>query len=175
MIGFHCHVCGRYHEGVPMSFGFDVHPSLLPPPEEWEGRVVMNDEMCVIDDETFLVRGCLEIPVADGAEPFVWNVWVSLSRENFDRTSALWTTEGREREPPYFGWLMTGIPGYPRTTLLTTNVHTRPVGLRPLIELEPTDHPLAVEQRMGITMARAQEIAEAMLHPPGETDASNNT
>jgi hypothetical protein len=36
------------------------------------------------------------------------------------------------------------------------------VGTRPHIELEPTDHPLAVEQRRGITVARVIEIAEAM-------------
>jgi len=32
--------------------------------------------------------------------------------------------------------------------------------------LEPTDHPLAVEQRHGITMARVQEITEMILHRP---------
>jgi len=32
------------------------------------------------------------------------------------------------------------------------------------VELESTDHPLAVEQREGITMDRVQEIAEALLH-----------
>jgi hypothetical protein len=32
---------------------------------------------------------------------------------------------------------------------------------------EPTDHPLAVEQRNGITMVRVREIA-ALLHPSEE-------
>jgi hypothetical protein len=40
-----------------------------------------------------------------------------------------------------------------------------PVGQRPLVELEPTDHPLAVEQREGITIARVQEFAELLQHP----------
>lgn len=40
-----------------------------------------------------------------------------------------------------------------------------PDGPRPFIELEPTDHPLAVEQRTGITQDRVREIAEAVLHP----------
>jgi hypothetical protein len=31
--------------------------------------------------------------------------------------------------------------------------------------LEPTEHPLAVEQREGVTMARVREIAEMLLHP----------
>jgi len=35
--------------------------------------------------------------------------------------------------------------------------------LAPLIELEPTDDPLAVEQRQGITIERAVQIAEFLL------------
>ncbi|WP_329223341.1 DUF2199 domain-containing protein [Streptomyces microflavus] len=48
---------------------------------------------------------------------------------------------------------------------MKTNARTRPVGKRPLIELEPTNHPLAVEQRTGITQDRIREIAIAVLHP----------
>lgn len=48
--------------------------------------------------------------------------------------------------------------------LLKARVHTRPVGKRPYIELEQTDHPLAIEQRDGITMQRVREIAEMVLH-----------
>jgi len=33
-----------------------------------------------------------------------------------------------------------------------------------VIELEQTDHPLALEQRHGITVQRVQEIAEQVLH-----------
>ncbi len=102
----------------------------------------------------------------DGVEGlFSWNVWVSLSVANFERITELWETEGREREPPYFGWLSTKLPCYDIDTfLLKTNVYTRRVGERPFIELEPTDHPLAVEQRSGISLKRVQEIAECVLH-----------
>jgi hypothetical protein len=37
--------------------------------------------------------------------------------------------------------------------------------VRPFIELEPTDHPLAIEQRTGISWERVREIAELVLHP----------
>jgi hypothetical protein len=70
----------------------------------------------------------------------------------------------RENETPYFGWLSTALPCYPDTLNLKTHVPSCPVGLRPLIEPESTEHPLAVEQRNGITMARVQEIAECVLH-----------
>ena len=63
------------------------------------------------------------------------------------------------------GELSTTLPLYvPPTLNLKTHVHTRPVGVRPLIELEPTDHPLAVEQREGITTQRVEEIAAQLLH-----------
>jgi hypothetical protein len=50
-------------------------------------------------------------------------------------------------------------------------VHTQPIGSRPLIELEPTDHPLAIEQRQGITLARVQEIAGLLLHQEYDEEA----
>jgi hypothetical protein len=62
------------------------------------------------------------------------------------------------------------LPGYPDTLHLKTMVHTREPGRRPFIELDPTDHPLAVEQREGITWERVQEIAELVLH--GEHDSA---
>ncbi|HZG42899.1 MAG TPA: DUF2199 domain-containing protein [Longimicrobium sp.] len=57
--------------------------------------------------------------------------------------------------------------GYPDTLLLKTYVHLQPVPVRPLVELEPTDHPLAVDQREGVTQERAREIVEAVLHGRG--------
>lgn len=145
--------------------GFDV-PAIYYtiPGEERDERCDLTSDLCVVDEKHFFIRGCLEIPILDGGGPFVWGVWASLSQENFKRVVQLWETEGREVEPPYFGWLSTSIPLYPETLSLKTHVHTRPVGQRPFIELEPTDHPLAVEQRQGITMARVREIAAALLH-----------
>ena len=37
------------------------------------------------------------------------------------------------------------------------------VGERPLVELEPTDHPLAVEQHAGITLGRVQRSSVASV------------
>jgi hypothetical protein len=97
---------------------------------------------------------------------------VSLSLPNFKRAFQLWEQSGRESEPPYFGWLSSLLPGYPDTLHLKTLVYTREVGRRPRIELEPTDHPLAVEQRRGITWERVQLIAELVLHGSGSGEPS---
>ena len=111
------------------------------------------------------MHGRIQLPVHDHDQPFEWGVWASLSEDGFKRTVDVWEIEGREQEPPLFGWLSTEFPLYPVPTLgLATDVRTRPVGERPLIALHPTDHPLAVEQREGITLARVIEIAAFVLH-----------
>ncbi|MFF7588407.1 DUF2199 domain-containing protein [Kitasatospora purpeofusca] len=124
----------------------------------------LTPNQCVIKGREFYVHGLIEIPVRDTGETFSWGVWVSLGEPNFARAHDLWEDPAREQEPPYFGWLVTELPVYPQSTLLLkTHVLTRAVGLRPLIELEPTDHPLAVEQREGITAERVRALADQLL------------
>jgi hypothetical protein len=164
--GYHCRVCGQFHEGLPLHYGPDAPAYYyMIPQEERAKRTLLSPDQCVIDDEHYFICGNIDIPIIGHDELFSWDVWVSLSEKNFARAHELWTTPGRESEPPYFGWLSSHLPGYPETLALKTNVHTREVGRRPFIQLEPTDHPLAVEQRTGITWDRVQEIAELILHP----------
>ena len=163
--GFICGTCGKFHAELPMDFAVETpYPYLVIPAEERNSRCSLTSDVCVIDKKEFYIRGCLEIPVIDGPRPFGWGVWVSLSEKSFKRVIELWDYDGREKEPPYFGWLCTRLPLYPDTGLLKTHVHLRPLNQRPFIELEPTDHPLAVEQRNGVTMGRVREIAAALLH-----------
>lgn len=161
--GHVCSCCGSFHPDVPMNHSAGA-PEVWTPELADDPDSVLSSDQCVIRGEHFLVRGNIEIPVHDAPEPFSWGVWVSLSRDNYARAVRLWETPGRESEPPYFAWLCTSLPMYEDTTTLKTNLHTRPVGTRPFIEVEPTGHPLAVEQREGVTMARVREIA-ALLNP----------
>jgi hypothetical protein len=78
--------------------------------------------------------------------------------------SDLWEQEGREAEPPYSGVLDTLLPIYPNTQGLAVKLRTRPVGLRPSIDLEPVDHPLAREQQGGLTWQRLVAIASTLMH-----------
>jgi hypothetical protein len=163
--GFRCRKCGKYHRELPLHFGVEAPLAYYDIPEaEREARTILSSDQCVIDEKYFFIVGNIDIPVIGHDEMFSWDVWVSLSLQNFKRAFELWTTPGRESEPPYFGWLSTSLPGYPETLNLKTYVHTRAVGKRPFVELEPTDHPLAVEQRNGITWDRVREIAEMALH-----------
>jgi hypothetical protein len=162
--GYTCRGCGEWHDELPLSYRTDA-------PDYWSDDLDADDDsdvnadLCIIHGEHFFVQGNLNIEVTDTGETFQWGVWVSLSEENFQRMMKVWEEPGRESEPPYFGWLSTELPVYGTSTLqLKTNVHTNPVGEKPWIEIESTDHPLAIEARDGMTSARAQEIAELLLH-----------
>lgn len=164
MNGFSCRTCGEYHAELPMCLGPDAPAFWYSLPEgERDARALLSSDQCIIDEEYFFVRGRVVLPV-DGVDSFVWLVWVSLSAENFRRMGELWETEGREAEPPYFGWLQSYLPYDVPTLNLKTAVHTMPLGERPLIEIQSEEHPLATEQAYGISMARVQEIVERALH-----------
>ncbi len=167
LVGMHtdhaCACCGEHRDGPPLSYG-------SPAPAGWKPRYArrrdseLTADVCMVKGRHFYIHGLVEIPVRDSGEVFSWGVWVSLSEPNFARAHDLWEDPAREQEPPYFGWFSTELPVYPLPTLgLKTHVLTQAVGRRPLIELEPTDHPLAVEQREGITASRVSELAELLL------------
>ncbi|HEX8993160.1 MAG TPA: DUF2199 domain-containing protein [Anaerolineales bacterium] len=163
--GYICHQCGEFHEGPPLSYGSAAPAKWYAIPEkERKRRTHLSSDQCEIDGRDFYIIGTIDIRLIDVPGRFQWTVWVSLSKTNYDRACKLWHQRGREQEPPYFGWLSTSLTPYPETLNLKAQVHTRPVGIRPFVELEPTDHPLAVEQRNGITMERVREIAEYLIH-----------
>lgn len=134
-------------------------PWLAIPPDERERRATLDSDLCSIDDEHFFIRGLLEIPLLDAGETFGIGVWVSQKRENF--LAYVEKFDDSAGIGPFFGWLSNRLPLYPDTTNLKTLAHFRDSRLRPSIELEPTDHPLAVDQRSGISLAKAWEIVHA--------------
>ena len=161
---FQCASCGEIHHGMPAFHAPAPLSYLLIPDEERDERAVLGSDDCIIDDEHFFVHGLLEIPVIGQDEPFVWGVWVSLSAASYQQWGEHFDELKRSHIGPFFGWLNTRLPGYPDTASLKTQVHIRDDGMRPFIELEPTDHPLAVEQREGISSKRVAELYALVMH-----------
>jgi len=138
----------------------------VPPPDAWtpdledDPESELEPDRCVVRGQEFFIRGIIRLPVLDGDDDLDLSVWVSVGEDDFQRAVDLWDLQGRETEPPYFGWLATDLPAFTRSTLhLKTRVLTRPPGVPSLIVLDATDHPLAVAQREGITAVLAEEIA----------------
>ena len=165
---YHCAVCGQVHEGPPLSYGFDAPLAYYRVPKwlRWY-RCLLTTDTCRIDERHFFIVGNIRIPIRGTDNSFSWIAWISLSRANFQKCLDFWRSPGREREQPYFGWLSNSIPSYSETLNLKTLVHTQAVGVRPEVQVEPTEHPLSVEQRNGITWERVNEIASIANHHIG--------
>ncbi len=156
--GFTCTVCGKWHEGIPdQAFAL---PHVIYELDEAERgrRARTSEDLCSLDDEHFFVRGLLEIPILGTGDRFAYGVWSTLSRPNFDLYVDTFRDGDQGKLGPFFGWFSNRLTGYPDTLNLKCSVQPRDCNRRPSFTLEPTDHPLAVEQRNGITEARLGEI-----------------
>jgi hypothetical protein len=163
--GFTCGTCGQFHQGLPLDIAFTAPIYWHQIPEaERHNRAELTPDFCSIDNKDFFVRGLISIPILETDQFFMWGVWASLSDKNYCRMIELWHDPKIVDEPSYFGWLANKLPGYPDTLNLKSNVQSEDVESRPFITLELTDHPLALEQRNGITYARVQELAALTSH-----------
>lgn len=162
-MGWKCPICDAEHEELPTCFGIEAPWRALVPEDEFDQRVELTADQCVVDGNTFFVRGHIEIPILDHEEPLSFSVWSSLSEASFIEMTTHWHGPERVNDGPYFGWLCSPISIYPSTIHLKLSVHMRVPGLTPLFEVEPTDHPLAVDQRDGINVERWHAVAVTLL------------
>ena len=158
-----CPTCDLEHDDLPLCFGIDAPWRALVPESEFDQRVELTSDLCVVDEKTFFVRGHIEIPIHGYPEPLAFAVWSSLSEQSFLHMNERWEEADRDADPPYFGWLCSPIPVYPKTIHLKLSVQSRPPGLTPLFTVEPTDHPLAVDQHNGISVERWHQLAHQLL------------
>jgi hypothetical protein len=162
-----CNMCGVEHEELPTCYGAEAPWRTLVPEDEFDDRVKLDGDICVVDRETFLIRGHIDLPIRDAEGALSYSVWCSLSKDSFGHMLQRWHDAARVNDPPYFGWLMTSLPTYPETLHLKCHVHNREPGMVPLVELEATDHPLAVEQRDGIELSRVEQLAHILNNHEG--------
>ncbi|MBI4750708.1 MAG: DUF2199 domain-containing protein [Acidobacteria bacterium] len=154
---YQCAYCGEIHDDLP-DIGSD-RPDLCwsIPETEWNQRVDLTAETCVIDKIHFLIRGVIELPIHDTPETFGFGVWISLTKEDFD---TYLENPDTDEIGPFSGRLGTNIRFYAEdTTSIQTLVHFLGHNARPIILLDPmTNHPLGIDQRNGISLSKAWEI-----------------
>jgi hypothetical protein len=158
-MAYRCAICGETHDDLPdLAFRWP-DPYFGVPEDERDARINGTKDLCSIDDSEFFIRGVILIPILDTSDHLGLGVWVSQKRENFETYLENYDTPNIG---PFFGWLSNAVSFYePSTWLLKTMAHFQGNGRRPLIELEPSDHPLYLDYSRGISLERAWEIAHA--------------
>ena len=160
-----CPCCGEAHGSV-----FDLacrRPDYWRDGEDYSlnssaltSKHFLSEDFCILDNEHFFVRCVLEIPIvgAPSGEKFAYGVWSSLSEKNFRIYADNFDEGTYDGLGPWFGWLSNRLHGYPDTLSMKCQVHPKVGRLRPSVELQAVDHPLALEQREGLTFDRLLEI-----------------
>jgi len=162
---FICSTCGKEHDGLPLSFAADFpDPFANLSLDERDLRATMGSDQCIIDQERFFIRGCLEIPINGTDEVFLWGLWAQVKEEVFDEISEYWESEGRETcIGPYKGLLANELSIYGGTLNLRVEIRIQPVGSRPLFFFVEPDNQMSVEQHNGIPKEKAAEYACLLL------------
>jgi hypothetical protein len=164
IFSFKCASCDDIHEGSP-SFAYPAPDQWLAQPEAVQAAGHLGSDLCRYEDADgphFFIRVLLEVPIHGVTDPFLWGVWVSLSEKNYQRY--IDTYDAPDPADRYFGWFCNSLPWYPDSLNLKTEVHPRAGKQRPFIVPEETAHPLSRDFHEGISVQRAQEIAEAAMH-----------
>jgi hypothetical protein len=164
IFSFNCSGCGKIHEGSP-SFAFEAPDPYLEQSDQVKEKGKLGSDLCFYEDEQgyhYFVRVIIELPIHGVSEPFMWGVWVSLSEESYNHYVETYDEPDVSRI--YFGWLCNYLPYYENTYALATNVHPREGGDRPLLSLHESDHELYSDFVNGMSIQKAQEIAEKCMH-----------
>jgi hypothetical protein len=160
-VGFTCSICGRYHDeelrDVRAGLPEEIHRL---PEEERKARAAVSPggDFATLDQDRHFVRALIEVPIDDGGV-FGWGVWVRLGLAELEAVVTTWADDG-SAGAEYPGRLATQLPAYGATEGIPGTLRLRSAELLPLFELDAGSSPLAAEQRDGIDLERARELAE---------------
>ena len=164
IFSFICSCCGKVHEGSP-SFAFNAPDPYLEQSDEVKSNGHLGSDTCRYEDEDgkhYFIRVILQIPIHGIQSPFLWGVWSTLSEQSFNHYIENYETPSLDHG--YFGYLSNYLPYYENTYALCADVNVQLGGNRPTLSLHNTEHQLVYDFENGISVSKAQEIAEFCMH-----------
>jgi hypothetical protein len=164
--GYVCEICGHFHGGQYISLAFDSPDPYAALSTIERDRAHLGTDDCVIGGDEYYLRGIIELPIVGLDEVFLWGAWARVWQKDYEEFAAHYDAEGRDKLiGPYKARLCNNFPGYELETLnLKCNLKVQPVGTRPLLVIDEPEHPLATEQRNGISLTRARQLSALVRH-----------
>ena len=163
-IYFRCPSSSKLHKGLPDLVNDAPGPFYGVPEAERERRCVLHSDFCIIDDAQYYIRCVLEIPIQGEAHDRLgWGIWCQVDARDFEAYGETFAQDRQSHLGPFYGVLANTLTGYPETMGLPCRIILKDGGLRPLIELEPGNHPLIAHQRQGITLKQAISFASRVM------------
>ena len=153
-----CAQCGKEHPISEMELTFrrpDAVASLSQ--AERDSRARESRNFCVLDDERFVVRVLLPLPVHGREDRYHIGLWAEVDRHSFDRVYELWEESDRENEPPMSSRLANEIPFSEGSLGMSANLQMMGGESRPFLYLLPSSNPLFSDQKSGVSAHRINE------------------
>jgi hypothetical protein len=168
---YKCPCCGIEYDEIPLCFGFEYPEFYYSiPTDEISKRVDADVSLMVIDEKHFFHRCRLTIPINNHDEDLIFNVWLSISKDNFIKRNEIWNNPERVNEEPYFGWLQSLLPLYDDTINIKAIAREKPIPYIPEVEIIEDNHPIQKDQQNGISLEWALKFVDFFI----ESSHKNN-
>ena len=168
---FRCIRCEAEHSLADIELSFDRPEAYFAIPPDKRARRTWNDEhFCVIweterSPRRHFLRVLLAIPIRGEKSAYCWGVWSEVAESAYAHAFNTWTHRKRDRTPPFPGQLANTLPGTEPTLGLPGLVHLGERGEIPRFTFEAdVDHPIAQQQREGVSREQVIEWASGALH-----------
>jgi hypothetical protein len=134
------------------------------PASERHRRVKLTADVCIIDHRKYFVRACLDLRIDPERESFRWLVWVKVTAASFREIRSIWRQLRARPLKPTDGHLASELPYDASTLGLPIELRDGGPGYRPQAFARSGEHILGREQRAGIRVERAYELAGRAMH-----------
>lgn len=153
-----CAKCGQDHplEEMELTFKRPADAARMSPGERRE-HLQESSDLCIIRGERFFIRAVLPLPVKSRADPYRIGLWVEVAQSDFERVYELWDSEEQRSEPPIPAVVANDIPITPGALGHAAELRLVGPSFRPDVLLQPSSHPIYIEQRSEIDVHRIAE------------------
>lgn len=169
-----CGCCGEELTGLPLDVSIGYPDRIMILSDEDKTKYVAKPCQSLMSwrNKEFFVRGIIELPILETEDKFCYGAWVQVSKKDYKKFLKAWVKSKRNDETVdehIYGFLACMMPPnlYPDAYGLNSVICDRPDKAAGIV-LEPTEHPLALEQRQGITMDRVHEMVRTLGYKGNE-------
>lgn len=156
-----CESCGNAHPRSDVELTFKYPDDIFELSDEArEARCKLNEDIVILDERRFFIRGLLPLDVTYRARPYNLGIWAEVTEGVFARIYALWDDPKQQDEPPMPGMLANTVPFHEGTVGLALTIELTGTKTRPQFLLDPVEHSLYIEQLVGIDEHRAFEYSD---------------
>lgn len=153
---FKCSVCGKTHDLPAMTFAAPDYWSGLSPAQRAKGQITADD--CIVDGQHF-IRCTLPVAIKGETEPFTFGIWAWTTPANYQKFAAAFRDQDQSKVGALAAKLANNLPEEFQGALgLRCMLWPQDKRQRPIVQLEPTDHPLSNAQRDGLSFERIHRL-----------------